>query len=71
MYILASDFFEKDDRYVFKAWNSCFAKGIISPWIIFIVLFKNKPDDILKTLVNNRLFNTQYPFVFVWAGREY
>ena len=30
MYILAPTFFEKDDKYVFKAKNSCCVKGIFS-----------------------------------------
>ena len=30
MYILASDFFEKDDKYVFKARNLCCVQGIFS-----------------------------------------
>ena len=28
-------------------------------------------SEILKTSVQNRFFGTQYPFVFVLAGREY
>ena len=27
--------------------------------------------EILKNRVKNRFFGTQYPFVFIWACREY
>ena len=31
MYILASDYFEKDDNYVFKARNSC---CVVEKWVL-------------------------------------
>ena len=44
---------------------------------VVIVFFETKQmviyiykSEILKTCIENRFFGTQYPFIFVWAGRE-
>ena len=42
MYSLPSDFFEKDDNYLFKARNSCCVQGI-----------QNKSDDYLYLYIRN------------------
>ena len=41
---------------------------------VFIVFFRNKKDDNFYLYIRNfekQFFGTQYPFVFVLAGREY
>ena len=43
MYILVSDLFEKDDKNVFKARNSCCVKRILA----YIFFFRNKSYDYL------------------------
>ena len=76
-FFLASDFFEKDNKYdVFKARNSCCVKGIFSLLIHIYHFFRNKSNDSLylyiKNLENlhlNQFFETQH--VFVLAGREW
>ena len=77
MYILSFDFFEKDDKYVFKTRNSCCVKGVLA-FNTNLSFFLNKSDDYLHfyitILENSRLksvFGTQNTFVFVLAGRGY
>ena len=75
MYILASDLFEKDKKYIIKARNSCCVWGIVSFNYIFLqkyqIIIYIYTSEILKTSVKNRFFGTQYLFVFVWAGKKY
>ena len=54
MYILASDFFEKDDKYVLKAKNSSCNKD---NYVHFYT------RNLENTLYN---FGTQYPLIFVF-----
>ena len=42
MYILASVVFEKDDKYVFKARNSCCVWEFLAFEYVFIVFFETK-----------------------------
>ena len=55
MQILASDFFslEKDDKYVFKAKNSCCVGGTFSLKIHIFNVFRNKSDDYLYLYIKN------------------
>ena len=39
VHILASDFFEKDDRYIFKARNLCCVGNFFDFGYVFIVFF--------------------------------
>ena len=39
MYILASDVFEKDDKYVFKARNPCYVEGLLAFKYVFFLFF--------------------------------
>ena len=78
MYILASDFLEKDNKYISKARNSCVDTfQPLNTYIYISFLFRNKSDNLflyIRNHENSRLqpvFGTQYPFVYVWAGREY
>ena len=46
MFILASDFFEKDDKYVFKTRNSCCDEyRILAFEYVFIDIFEKKSND--------------------------
>ena len=75
MFTLASAI-EKDDKYKLKARNLYCVKGIFSLQIYIYLFFETKirclflfvlyTSEILK-----KKFGTQYPFVFVLAGREY
>ena len=65
MYILASDFF----RVV--------CKNFLAFKYVFMFFFETNQmniyissSEIMKTRVKNRFFGTQYPFAFVWVGRE-
>ena len=40
MYILASDFFKKDNKYVFKARNLCYVSRIFLNIYAFIIFFE-------------------------------
>ena len=70
-YILASDFLEKDDKYIFKARNVVVCKEILAFKYIFIVfsIIYICTLEILKIRVKNCFFGTQYPFVFVLEVR--
>ena len=71
IYILASDFFRKNDEYVLCVRNFY----TLNTYLLF--LFETNQmiifcaSEILKTFVLNKFFGTQYPFVLVWADREY
>ena len=52
MYILASDFFEKDDKYTFKARSSCVWKFLAVKYV-FIGFFRNRSDDYLYLYIRN------------------
>ena len=45
MFTLASDFFEKDDKYVFKTRNSCCEYRILAFEYVFIDIFEKKSND--------------------------
>ena len=64
LYILPSDLFQYDNKFVFKAKK--------------ILIFRHKSDDYLYLFIINlenfrlnRFSGTQYPFEFVWAGRGF
>ena len=72
------NFFRKDVKYYSKLEICVVCREFLTFKYVFIVFFLNKSDDYLylyiRNLENSRLnpiFGTQYPFVFVLAGREY
>ena len=78
MYILASDFFEIDDKDIFKAKNSCCVQEIFTFKYVFIFFFRNKSDDFLYLYIRNfenscfkPVFVTYtYSFVFVLISKQ-
>ena len=56
MYILASDFFEKDDKYVFKARYSCCMKGSLSLLIRIYRFFET--NQMIIYICTSEIFST-------------
>ena len=63
MYILASEFFKKDDKYYLKLEIRVACREFIA----FKYVVRNFKKLIFKTI----FFCTQYSFIFVLAGRGY
>ena len=53
MYFLASDFFEKDDKYVLKARNSFVVCREFLAFNVFIFFSLSKSDDYLYLYIRN------------------
>ena len=73
MYILASDFFEKDYKYVFKLEIRVRCSEFLAFKYVFL-FFRNRSDDYLYLYMRNlknSLFGTQYPFLFVLDGTKW
>ena len=78
MYILSSDFFEKEINTFLKLEIRFVCREFLTFKSVIFVFFETNQmiiykftSEILKTRVYNRFFGTQYLFVFVLAGREY